>query len=398
MTRSFAAMLSCVFLLGWATASAETQVIEPLGSIHFKPVCPGPIASGYARCHSWVVVDRGGAAIISESSKVSPPRGYGPADLRAAYGIVNNGRPGTIVAIIAAYGYPNAERDLGVYRSTFGLPPCATANGCFARYGQSGGPPDDTSGLGANGLFWQMESALDIEMVSAMCGKCRVILVEANTDSYADLGAAVNTAANLGAKVISTSYGGSEVGTRPSAADYDHPFVAITASSGDSGYGVEFPASSPYVTAVGGTTLRRAPDTPRGWSETTWSGSGSGCSALYPKPRWQRDPLCPRRMVADVAAVADPRTGVAVYAPISHEKSVWQVFGGTSIGPPLIAGIYADNGGPVLYGSNPYFAPPGSLNDIISGSNGNCPNYMCRAGPGYDGPTGLGTPNGKTAF
>ena len=299
------------------------------------------------------------------------------------------------MAVIAAYGYPNAERDLGVYRSTFGLPPCTTANGCFGRYGQNGGPPDDTSGLGPNGLFWQMESALDIEMVSAMCGKCRVILVEANTDSYADLGAAVNTAANLGAKAISNSYGGSEVGTRPSAADYDQPFVAITASSGDSGYGVEFPASSPYVTAVGGTTLKHAVGTARGWSETAWAGSGSGCSAFYVKPRWQQDPLCPRRMVA---TVADPHTSVAVYAPTSHEKSGWQVFGGTSIGPPLIAGIYADNGGPVLYGRNPYFAPPNSLNDITSGQNGDCANYMCWARLLYDGPTGVGTPNGKAAF
>ncbi len=398
MTRSFTAMLACVFLLARAAIPAEAQTIEPLDGVHFKPVCPDPVAPGYARCHSWVMVDRGGAAIVSEATKVSPPRGYGPADLRAAYNIVNNGRPGTIVAIVAAYGYPNAERDLGVYRSTFGLPPCTTANGCFARYGQNGGPPQDVGGQGDAGLFWQIESALDMEMVSAMCGKCRVFLVEATTDSYADLGAAVNTAANLGAKVISNSYGGSEVGTRPVAADYDHPFVAITASSGDSGYGVEFPASSPYVTAVGGTTLKRAHGTARGWSETAWVGSGSGCSALYPKPRWQKDPLCPMRMVADVSAVADTRTPVAAYAPVSHTKSAWQAFGGTSVSAPIIAGVYADNGGPVLYGADPYFAPPGSLNDIISGSNGDCPNYMCWAGPGYDGPTGLGTPNGKAAF
>jgi subtilase family serine protease len=168
-------------------------------------------------------------------------------------------------------------------------------------------------------------------------------------------------------------------------------------SSGDSGYGVQFPASSPHVTAVGGTSLVRSSSS-RAWSETVWSGAGSGCSSVYTKPTWQKDLGCSRRTVADVSAVADPNTGVAVYGPASRTRSGWLAFGGTSVAAPLIGGIYGVNGTAVSYGSDPY-SHLSALYDVTSGSNGSCGgSYLCTAVAGYDGPTGLGTPHGVTAF
>jgi subtilase family serine protease len=223
------------------------------------------------------------------------------------------------------------------------------------------------------------------------------MLVEAKTSSMANLGTAVNTAARLGANVISNSYGGSEYSSETSAdtAYFNHPGIAVTVSSGDSGYGVQYPAASRYVTAVGGTTLRRATTT-RGWSETAWSGAGSGCSAYEPKPSWQKDTGCARRTVADVAAIADPNTGVSVYD--TYRSSGWLVFGGTSVAAPVVGGVYALNGAAANYGADPY-AHVGLLYDVLGGSNGSCGGaYLCTAIGGYDGPTGLGTPNGSGAF
>jgi hypothetical protein len=204
--------------------------------------------------------------------------------------------------------------------------------------------------------------------------------------------------------VISNSYGG---GDRPGTAlyesSYTHPGVAITASSGDGGFGVIYPSSSPHVTAVGGTHLIRD-GSARGWSETVWAGAGSGCSKSHDKPAWQTDKHCFHRMVADVAADADPATGVAVFAPNSQGVSVWLKFGGTSVSAPIIGGIYGANGGTVNFGSNPY-SHTDALFDVTSGSNGTCGGgalgwrkYYCNGEVGYDGPTGLGTPNGTAAF
>jgi subtilase family serine protease len=376
-----------------AAANASARAVERSGATYHIAVCPGPAAPGDARCHARLVTDRAGNPLERAASPAITPSGYGPADLRAAYAVTGTGSATTIVAIVDAYGYPNAESDLAVYRSTYGLPACTTSNGCFTKYNQSGvqgSYPKLNTG-------WAQETALDLDMVSAMCPGCKIILVEASSTSLANLGAAVNTAASKGAHVISNSYGGGESGSTTYESSYNHPGVAITASSGDSGYGVQFPASSPHVTAAGGTSLVRT-SSGRGWAETVWSGAGSGCSAVYAKPTWQTDPSCPNRMEADVSAVADPNTGVAVYGPSSRNGSAWQVYGGTSVAAPLLGGIYGLNGGAVNYGSSPY-TNTASLNDVVSGSNGSCGGtYFCTAGPGYDGPTGLGTPKGTAAF
>ncbi|HUX32961.1 MAG TPA: S8 family serine peptidase, partial [Gemmatimonadaceae bacterium] len=244
------------------------------------------------------------------------------------------------------------------------------------------------------------EISLDLDMASAICPNCKILLVEASSSSFANLAAAEDEAAKLGATVISNSYGGSEYSSEVSdQSHFNHPGIAITVSSGDGGYGVEFPAASQYVTAVGGTTLTRD-GSARGFSETVWSGAGSGCSAYITKPSWQTDAGCSHRTVADVAAVADPNTGVSVYDTYRLHPGGWLVFGGTSVAAPLIGGVYAlaGNAGSITYGSTSYSALT-SVFDVLSGSNGSCGgSYLCTGTMGYDGPTGNGTPNGTGAF
>jgi len=380
-------------LAGVAPATAQNLDLKRDGRVFHVAACPHGNPALTARCHARIVTDARGNPFNGKTS-ANPnitPSGYGPSDLRSAYKITSNGSAGYTIAIVDAYGYARAESDLATYRSQFGLPACTTANGCFSKVNQTGGtnyPRDDTG--------WSQETALDLDMASAMCPNCHILLVEATNNSFANLAAAVNYAA-AHANAVSNSYGGGESGSASYESAYNHAGIAITVSSGDSGYGVEFPASSPHVIAVGGTSLSPASNS-RGWSETVWSGAGSGCSGVYAKPSWQTDGLCARRTVADVSAVANPSTGVAVYGPVNRRNSGWLVFGGTSVSAPLIAGVYGANGGTATYGSDPY-AHLSGLFDVTSGSNGSCGGtYLCTGAVGYDGPTGLGTPNGTSAF
>jgi subtilase family serine protease len=302
------------------------------------------------------------------------------------------------VAIVDAYANPNAATDLAAYRNQFGLGP---AN--LIQVNQSGGSISTVSG----NIGWGQEEMLDLEMVSAICPSCPILYVGANSASFSDLATAVDAAANKGAKVISNSYGGQEFSSETTiASHYSHPGVAITVSSGDSGFGVQAPAAFNTVTAVGGTTLKLNANSTR-LSETVWSGAGSGCSAYITKPSWQHDTACARRTVADVAAVADPNTGVAVYDSYgSTGDANWYVFGGTSVAAPIIGAVYALSGNTSgIPAALAYSAPSGSLYDVTSGNNGRCVHgrntggaYLCIGGPGYDGPTGNGTPNGTGAF
>jgi subtilase family serine protease len=389
-------------------AGATTTVNGPPAPRHRdRDVC-GPVAPGHARCFAKVVTGAGGAVPYS-----AVPRGYGPDELRRAYRLPASppGERGTgavTVAIVDAYDDPKADSDLAAYRAYYGLPPCRALDGCFRKVNQRGG-----SSLPAPDDAWAAEIALDLDMVSAACPACRLLLVEADSSSLADLAKAEDTAAALGAVAISNSYGDREARSQLALdRSYDHPGVAITVATGDSGYGVNFPAASGHVTAVGGTSLERA-DNDRGWVETAWPDGSSGCSAVFPKPTWQHDGGCPGRTVADVAAVADPDNGVAVYHSGGLGGGPWLTMGGTSAAAPLVAAAYALAGhagaragggvaAAVPLASLPYLAAArdgGSLFDVTSGSNGACrPSYLCVAGPGYDGPTGLGTPNGPAAF
>lgn len=390
LARRLAVLSSASALVLWAgLMPVQAAPDVPSASAHAARVCPDN-APGTAHCHAWIRTDVGAA---------SSPSGYAPADLQSAYNLTAastaNG-VGATVAIVDAYDDPNAESDLGVYRAQFGLPPCTTANGCFRKVNQNGG----TKYPRANG-GWAQEISLDLDMVSAICPNCHILLVEASTASFSNLSAAVNYAASVpGVVAISNSYGGSEFSSEVSAqSSYNHPGIAITASSGDSGYGVQFPAASAYVTAVGGTSLTPS-STARGWSETVWSGAGSGCSAYIAKPTWQTDAGCANRTVADVAADADPSTGVSVYDSFAYQgSSGWLVFGGTSVASPIIASTYALAGNTASITSGSYgYSHTAALYDVTSGSNGTCGTYLCTGQPGYDGPTGNGTPNGVGAF
>lgn len=346
---------------------------------------PAPLS---AACLARVVTDASGKPLATTT-----PAGYGPADIRSAYKLTAASGAGRTVAVVDAYDAPTAEADLGVYRTQYGLPACTTANGCFKKVSQTG-----SSTLPAKDAGWATEISLDLDMVSAACPDCKILLVEAKTPSFANLGTAVNYAASRGVAAISNSYGGSD---SAQSSAYDHPGVAVTASTGDSGYGVQSPASYGTVVAVGGTSLTKS-STTRGWSEAAWSGAGSGCSTINARPTYQNSAVtqCSGKANADVSAVADPNTGVAVYDSYAYQGAKgWLVFGGTSASSPIVASVYALSGNTAGYPAAIAWSNPAALNDVTTGSNGSCPTTVwCHAGTGWDGPTGLGTPNGTSAF
>jgi subtilase family serine protease len=379
-----------------ATPTAATSAAAPAAPVAHHPfhhACSTPHA-GRASCNALV---RGDVATSATAVRraAAAPSGLSPSNLRSAYKLPSTGGSGQTVAIVDAYNAPTAEADLGVYRSQYGLPACTTANGCFKKVDQNGGTSYPKTDGG-----WAQEISLDLDMVSAVCPNCKIVLVEAKSASFADLGTAENTAARL-ANVISNSYGGSDASDSSYGSYYNHPGKAITVSSGDNGYGVEYPASSHYVTAVGGTSLTTASNS-RGWTETAWNGAGSGCSSYNTALSGQSGvgTGCSRRAVADVSAVADPNTGVAVYDSTAYQgQSGWMVFGGTSVAAPVIAGVYGLAGNAASIDNNYPYAHSGSLFDVTSGSNGSCStSQLCKARTGWDGPTGLGTPNGTGAF
>jgi subtilase family serine protease len=346
------------------------------------------------RCHTHVITDEYGKDLTSSTP---PSSAYTPTQFHKAYNLpdVTTGTPPTI-AIVDAYDSPTIANDLNAYSAQFGLPLCTTTNPCFKKvnqYGQQSSYPSYNSG-------WAEEISLDVEIAHAICQNCNIILVEAASSSFSDLWTAEQTAASS-ANIVSNSWGTSEFNSEQY---YDYVFssnrnTTFTFSAGDSGYGVEYPAASPYVVAVGGTSLTLNSDNSR-QSETVWSGTGSGCSAYESKPSFQSDTLCKRRTVVDVAAAADPYTGgAAVYI-----NGSWYQIGGTSLASPLIAGVYALSGNlsssrnPFLSNSYPY-THRSSLYDVTQGSNGSCSgSLLCSAGSGYDGPTGNGTPNGVGGF
>ncbi len=359
------------------------------GRANYRAVCPAPPIDS-ARCHAQVVTDKRGNPLATTS-----PTGYGPAQFHTAYGLGTTAPSAQTIAIVDAYDDPTIESDLAVYNAQYGLPACTTANGCFRKVDQNGGTKYPRTDAG-----WALEIALDVETAHQICQNCKILLVEGKSSSLANLMAAVDRAAAIGATEISNSWGSNEFSAETAYdSHFNRPGIAITVASGDAGYGVEYPAASQYVTAVGGTTLSLNGDNTRA-AETAWSGAGSGCSAYEPKPAWQSGAGCARRAVADVAADADPSTGASVYDSTPYQgQSGWFQVGGTSLAAPLVAGIYAlaGNAASTRYGSYPY-SHTASLFDVVSGSNGACGTYLCTAGPGYDGPTGLGAPAGTGGF
>ncbi|MEP6642337.1 MAG: S8 family serine peptidase [Gaiellales bacterium] len=389
--------------------------------------CSTP-APGTMSCFARVLAEGFRPAIASTLSRL--PAGYGPQRFHRAYSLPNltprlHGTSGSrkkqTIAIVDAYSSRTAFADLTHFDATFGLPvfPRCTrtiTSACFQAMNQSGGTKLPRSAVPYG---WDVEIALDVQVAHEICQNCRILLVEATSASFANLGKAVNTAVANGANVVSNSYGSygadsSIGGTGPSA--YDHPGHAIVAAGGDSGFGPSYPADLNTVVAVGGTSLRMSGNTYM--SETTWNSSaksatGSGCDTTSLARTWQKAVSTWAavgcgifRGMNDVSADADPNTGAAVYNSAGARPG-WIQVGGTSLSAPLIAGAYAlaANSGTVTYPASLAYAHPGALHDITSA--GNLPGTQalpctvirqCTARAGYDLPTGLGTPHGLAGF
>lgn len=425
---ALAAGLASLILAGGASATATAAARSPRPAAHAvvrlswlrhpqvgrhatralpageRDACAQPTHPGGMQCQAiYVPAVRGAASTIA---------GYSPAGLRSAYGLsaaaTQRGR-GLTIAIVDAFSDPRAAADLATYRSHYRLPACTIGNHCLRivnEYGASSSYPRANAG-------WAMEESLDLDMVSAICPNCHIILVEAKSSFVSDLGTGENTAVHLGAKFVSNSWTGPEyLGEQGDEHYFNHPGRAIVFAAGNNAYaaGPQFPTVSQFVTAVGGTSLHHAGGK---WTESAWgsaspgvtSGTGSGCSALEPKPAWQADNSdpngCLNRTMNDVAAVADPATGVAAFD--SYKSGGWRRLGGTSAAAPIITATYALAGAPQrgTYPAEYPYLHAASLRDVTTGATGTCePNrqYLCHGVTGYDGPTGLGTPNGTAAF
>lgn len=315
-----------------------------------------------------------------------------PDQIKTFYGInklANQGQ-GQTIAIIDAYDHPAIEADLAAFSTQFGLPACTTANRCFHKVYQGGTQPAANAG-------WALEIALDVEWAHAIAPKARILLIEATSAFLGDLFMCADLAAKNGATVVSMSFGIPEYG----GINYFDSFfqarnVVYVASSGDNGHGVEYPASSPYVIGVGGTTVRMDA-TGAYLAETAWPGSGGGQSIAYAEPAYQGQAQSSgQRGVPDVAYSADPNTGFAVYCSFNGG---WLEVGGTSAGTPQWAALFAIANSMrtikkkfPLSLANAYLYPIAAFyRDITSGSDGAC-GAICSAGVGYDFVTGLGTP------
>ena len=380
-----------------AASTTATQAATPRPVRHAAPAghvsCadPGP---GHFRCLSvWHSTPKAPAGTARTAAVGPPEEGLTPADIRTAYKLPKTGAKNQTIAIVDAYDNPKAESNLKTYRAAFKLPACTTANKCFRKVDQRGGKKYPAGDPG-----WGVEINLDVQAVSAACPTCKILLVEADDESFDALGKAENTAVRLGADVVSNSYGADEFGgmTTLERKYYTHPGVPILASSGDFGFTTaSFPAVLKKTWAIGGTEL--IPTKKGGWTEDAWEGAGSGCSAYVAKPKVQKDKNCQMRTVSDVSAVADSAEGFAVYDTYGlGPDNGWIGVGGTSLSSPLIAGMIglAGNAAKVADPSYLYSHRTGLL-DVVGGSNGFCgDDYLCTGLKGYDGPTGLGSPRG----
>jgi subtilase family serine protease len=399
---------------------------------------------------------------------IGPAGGLTPSDLSTAYGFNSTATgSGQTVAIVDAFDDPTIESDLGTFDSNYGLPACTTGNGCLTKVNQTGA----SSPLPTTNAGWAGEIALDVETVHSVCQSCKILLLEADDNSFANFDVAENEAANLKATEITNSFGAAGVPSTTDETAFNHPGVVITASTGDDGYysfdqfgaanAPAFPAAAGTVVAVGGTSLYLGQNATR-QSETVWNDNGTrdafqftlqqltgkvsalgatggGCSTSIPAPAWQThvtgwsQTACgPNRLPADVSSDADYLTGFDTFDTTGGKG--WTTIGGTSLASPTIAAMFALAGGAhginypalTLYG---HLGTP-SLHDVTVGGNGWCggegaaacgnPNgttagtvdcdfpptgstpsvgdRACDALGGYDGPTGVGTPNGLGAF
>ncbi len=410
-TRRLAALVSSAVVVLVAAAAAPPQAgawwnsISPTRSpsVPFRVCPPARHSVSCSLIEDPTQGSRGrgpvpaGAITRGPEQEVSPALsghgelgGYSPADLRSAYELPGgDAGAGQTVAVVEAYDDPDAEADLAEYRSKYGLASCSAASGCFTKVNQHGG-----KSLPAPDAAWAEEASFDLDMVSAICPNCHILVVEAENAESQNVASAEDEAAALGANEISDSFAQTTPLEPLEAAAYDHPGIPIAVAAGDGGYGVVWPAASRHVIAVGGTTLE-PPAGRGGWTETAWSKTGGGCSTET-KPAWQTDEGCAGRTTNDVAAIADPNTPVSAYDSFETHGSPWLLAGGTSVAAPIVAAAMAlaspytrsFDGAQSLYleqanGIDGFY-------DVLTGATGSCQSYLCEAGVGYDGPTGLG--------
>ena len=398
--KAFLAAFGLVIAAGCAASGGGS--LAPQSARHTQNIAgalpatsPTPAPAELQACDSGDKHDAG--CHVQKNPSVAPAKtpanGLTPAQLRSAYGlsaIAAATANGPTIAIVDAFEDKNAESDLGVYRSQFGLPDCTTKNGCFTKVIMSGAkmPPGQAKKLnnGAGTANWSEEIALDLVMASAACPTCKLLLVETGGQDLDSLADGVNVAASYQPASISNSWGVVEGGGNAPNIDagaqaaFNHPGIAITASAGDIAGQVQFPASSPYVTAVGGTTLTQDATNPRGWSESAWGSTSTGCSIMFALPTWQTAAGCSGRSVADVSVIADYNPGVAVY---SSTDGGWVVLGGTSAGAPFVAGLYAaaNDYGTATIGAAKLYASSAGFNAVTNAAGAT-----------------LGSPNGLGAF
>ncbi len=343
--------------------------------------CSGTIIT----CHASQRTD---IAPLGALTPVSQIPGLHPADLQSAYALPSGSSSGVgqTIAIVVPFSSSTAAADLAVYRAKFGLPACATSTGCLRFVAQNG-----SSHLPGSNPGWTAETAIDLDMASAVCPNCKLVVVEANDDSLSNMVLALLEAVAQKANVVSNSWSVAEsYSGQAMPGVFSHPGVAVVAGSGDSGAGVSWPAAEPSIIAVGGTTLMRV-TAQRGWYEAAWTHAGYGCSTAFAKPAWQTSTPCTTRAVADVSAVADPNTGVAIYDSAGQGKGPaalrggWEVYGGTSVATPIVAGAIALAGNASQLSTAQYiYTHTSGLNSVVMGASAL--------------QTGLGSPNGTTAL
>ena len=418
-------LLSAMLIAGPVDAASPTGTASR--AAHSRAVCK---AAG-AACGLLAVADAKGHvrhfdAPTNKAYDTYGDVGYFPADLHKAYNLPWNSGVRQTIAVVDAYDHPSAKANLDVFNTQFGLgsfPTCSSTitTACFQRIDQAGNNRGFVNADAKLAAAWDGETDLDVQAAHAMCLNCKILLVEAYSQSRADLAAAVNRAAANGATEISNSYGWRESATSdwyPSA--YNHAGIAITVSTGDYGYGPYYPADLNTVVAVGGTRLVTSSDGSYS-SETAWGngvnapsgkGAGSGCSTFSSNytsaPYWQSQYIgnwkytgCGgQRSISDVSAIADPATGFWIYTTVGG-RGTWEIIGGTSLSAPVIAGVYAlaGNAKSQTWPAVLLYKNQNQLHDVTSGSNGSCTYTIeCTAWQSYDGPTGVGTPNGLGGF
>lgn len=404
--RSITAGLCAAIAVAGMAASATPASAAPADAASVRTIAAAQVATPQSIIGKRTTPP-GGAQ--PQSSTVTGP--YSPSQIQSMYGITGTdlaNASGTVVAIIDANVPHDIESVLGTYRSTFGLPACTRSNGCLVTTDQHGTPIDPSTTSISEDSAWRFEAMLDVEAVSAACPSCRIMLLDAASAGLSDLGDATNAATAAGAHYVSMSFAVGEFDGQLGTDSYYYgaPGVTYVAASGDSGYsgGVAYPASSSNVVAAGGTSVTRTNGV---WNTTAWSGAGSGCSAFDSATTGEAHnavvtATCQgKKPTADVAALADPNTGLQVYVP--GPNGAWYAGGGTSLAAPLVAAIYA-----LAANHTAPFAPfataaarPNLFADVTTGSTSGCPagsGVRCTAAPGWDGPTGLGSPLAPAAF